>query len=571
MKSIYILLCSLFLFVGCDKKDTGEMTTVTFTMPDLSINSGQNLYSRSASAPATINEVNCFAVMVAGPEPFLSRTTCPVVDSSGTSVAASKKTGLFRGLIPSGGVMTLSIPAGISRQFTLIGVKANPLSACMDFNSANASTEYTSDLFIVGESALVDLQPGVNVNVPIKLPTAGTPFNTSSSRLGDCSGPDSPYKARIVPTKTQVVKDYFPYDTLQFNTCNSVNINFTDDIGRTGATINAYNLVLERAEVMGGGSVGTYAPFSMYTASNCASGTISTEFTVPANTRTLPVYFSTSASPSVSGFKFRLKPGTTNPAPFAESISETFLISENSVASIDIFGPRRVIPDMCYNLVGTFKTVGLNVLSGTAYTVSYPDIEGKVFPDRFCTNNPIVSGTTQAITTDSRFDFSTRYTQDVFTPTNFSLTPTVATTSGTLAAKYPVQVVGGSHNPTFLRPELPLSLPAATMGCFGPYQVLIENERGGAVVTEGAIVVSLLNNAATSSVAIFNNNICNQTYASSFSEEYRRVFYIGVSTTAVVANTNIYIQAAGQIDHPSSIGNASAVASLTTVVPLQFK
>ncbi|AZZ37933.1 hypothetical protein CIK05_14355 [Bdellovibrio sp. qaytius] len=569
MKSIYILLCSLIVFAGCEKKETSELTTVTLTMPDLSVNDANTIYSRSASAPATINDVNCFAVMVEGPEPFLSRTTCTVVNSSGTQVAAVKKTGLIRGLIPSGGVITLSIAAGVDRKFTLLGVKAEPLSACMDFNSMNASTDYTSDLFVVGESSKVELQPGVTVNVPIKLPTSGTAFNTSSSRIGDCTGQDSPFKARITPTKAQIVKDYFPFDTFQYSTCNSVNINFTDDIGRSGATASSYNMILERADVSGT-VVGTYAPFAMFTQPGC-SGTMTTEFNVPANTRTVPVYLYTGASPSVTGFKFRLKPGTTNPSPYAESISDTFLIAQNSsTASIDYSGARRIVADMCYNLEGTFKTTGMSVISGSAYTVTYPDIEGKVFPNKFCTSTPVVDGATHAITVDSRFDFSIRYTQDVFTQTSFSMTPTVPSTSSTSVARYPIQVVGGSHNPTILHSDLPLSLPATTIGCFGPYQVLIENERGGSLVTEGAIAVSLVS-GAPGSVAIFNNNLCNQTYASSFSDDYRRVFYIGVSTTAVVANTTIGIKAAGQIDHPDSRGDATQTTSLTTVVNLPFK
>lgn len=570
MKSIYILLCILFVFVGCEKKETGEMTTVTFTMPDLSVNGGQNLYSRSASAPTTINEVNCFAVMVAGPEPFLNRTTCSVVDGTGTQVAAAKKTGLFRGLIPSGGVITLEIPAGASRQFTLIGVKANPVTACMDFNSPNLSEDYVSELFVIGESAAVDLQPGVTVNVPIKLPTSGSVINSGSSRIGDCSGPDTPFRPKILPTKTKIVKDYFPYDTFQSNACNSVNINFTDEIGRSAATDANYNMILERADVQNSGTVGAYIPFAMYTNPNC-TGALTTEFTVPANTRNLSVFFSTTASPSVSGFMFRLKPGTTSqPAPYAESISETFFIAQNSDASIDIFGPRRLVKDMCYNLVGTFKSADLNVVSGTDYTVSYPDIQGKVFPDRFCVNTPLASGTTQAVTIGAPFEFSIRYDQDSFTPTYFSMTPTVSSTSTTIAAKYPIQVVGGSHNPTFLRPELPIYLPAATTGCFGPFQVLVENERGGAIVTEGTIVVSLLA-GSPASIAIFNNNLCNQIYASSFADDYRRVFYVGVSTTTVAANTTVSFRASGSIDHPTAPGDPTYAVSLTTTTNVQFK
>lgn len=567
MKSIYILLCSLIVFVGCEKKESSEMTTVTLTMPDLSTRSAENVFTRAASAPTTIDEVNCFAVMVAGPEPFLNRTTCTVVDSVGSQVAAVKKTGLFRGLVPSGGSISLSIPAGIQRQFTLLGIKASPISACTDFNSANPSPDFVSDLFVVGESSAVDLQPGVTVNVPIQLPVAGSAIGSSSGRIGDCTGPDTPFKARIIPTKATVIKDYFPYDVFQYGPCNSVNVTFTDDSGRSAATLFTYNMTLERAQVTSG-IVGVYSTAGLFTDSTCTTN-IPAEFTVPPNTRNMQFYTSTGVSPSVESLVFRLSPGTTNPSPYVQSISEQFLIAKNSEAAVEIFGTRRVVEDMCYDMVGTFKTVDMIVVSGTAYTPTFPDIEGKIFPERDCLSTQLASGVSHAITVDTRFDFSIRYTQDIFTATFFSLTPTVLTTSFTTVGKYPVQVVGGSHNPVFLRPDLPPSLPLATAGCFGPFQVLVENERKAALVTEGTIAVSIVT-GAPSNVAVFNNNLCNQNYASNFADDYRRVFYLGVSTTAIVSPQTINIRAFGQIDHPDAPGDATRTTSLTTIVPLQF-
>lgn len=568
MKFTLILVCSVFVFLGCQKKETGETTTVTFTMPDLSGYGTQNIYQRAASAPATINEVNCFAVMVSGPEPYLNRTSCPVVDSTSANVASAKRIGLVRGLVPSGGTISFPVPAGPQRQFTLLGVKANPLTACLDFMNPNLSQDYTSQLFIVGESSFIDLQPGVTVNVPIKLPASGTAFSSTSPRIGECSGPDSPSNlGRIMPTKTQIVKDQFPYNILQYSSCNSLNITFVDDFGRNGPTPTGQNIILERAEMIGG-SVGPYTSFAMFADPNCATS-ITTEFNIPANVRNFPVFFSSAASPSVSGFKFRLRPGTTSPvSPYPESMSDIFLIAPVGTASIEIFGTRRVVPDMCYNMIGNFKTTDLNPLSGSAYTPSYASLEASIFPEKFCTNPAIASGTAYAISPNTQFDFSMRFTQDNFSSTFIALTPTAAA-SNTMTARYPVQVVGGSHNPTFLRPELPPFIPAATAGCFGPFQVLVENERGGALVTEGTIALGFT--VGHPDVAVFNNNLCNQNYASFFSSDYRRLFYIGVSTTAVAANTVVTFKSQGLIDHPSAPGNSLYSVSLTTTVNFPFK
>lgn len=569
MKFTLILVCSWIAFFGCQKKEIGETSTVTFTMPDLSGHSTQNFYQRAASAPATIDEVNCFAVMVSGPEPFMSRTSCPVVDSTSANISAQKRIGLVRGLVPSGGTISFPVPAGPQRQFTLLGVKANPLSACLDFMNPNISQDYTSQLFIVGTSSLIDLQPGVTVSVPIKLPTSGTAFTTGSPRIGECSGPDSPSNlGRILPTKTQVAKDQFPYNVLKYGSCNAVTLNFVDDFGRNGPTMAGQNMIVERAEVSTAGVVGVFSSFAMYTDPNCANS-LTTEFNVPANTRNFPIFFSSSASPSVSGFRFKVRPGTTAPASiYPESISETFLIAPVGTAAIEVLGTRRVIPDMCYNMVGNFKTTDLSPLTGSAYTPTYATPESAIFPEKFCTNAAIANGTAHSITPSAQFDFSMRFTQDTFTSTFISLTPTTASGSG-IASQYAVQVVGGSHNPTFLRPELPPYIPAATSGCFGPFQVLVENEKGGAIVTNGTIALTFT--VGHSDVGIYNNNLCNQNYASLFASDYRRSFYVGVSSTAVVTNTTLTLRSQGQIDHPSALGSTANAVSLTTFVNLPFK
>lgn len=569
MKFILILVCSVFIFSGCQKKEKSDLVTVTFTMPDLSGHGTQNLYQRAASAPTTINEVNCFAVMVSAPEPMFNRTSCPVVDANSVQIAAPKKTGLVVGLVPSGKQISLSVPGGIQRQFTLLGVKANPLTVCLDFNNPNISQDYTSQLFIVGESAQVDLQPGTSVNVPIKLPASSTAITNSSPRIGECTGPDSPSsRGRILPTRAEVVKEQFPYNIISYSSCNSVNLAFVDDMGRTGPTIVSQNLILERAEVYSNGTVGLFTSFAMFTNSNC-TGTLTTEFNVPINSRNIPIFFNSTAAASATGFKFRVRPGTTSPVSlYPEFITNTFPIAPTGTAAIEVFGARRIIPDMCYNMVGNFKTTNLTAISGTAYIPSYPDIESKLFPEKFCTNASIASGTTYAVTPDLKFDFSMRFTSTAFTSTFFSLLPTVAT-SNTIASKYIVQVVGGSYDPTFIRPEIPPFLPANTTGCFGPFQSLVENERGAALVTDGTIAMSFI--GGHPDVAIFNNNLCNQNYASSFGSDYRRIFYVGVSTTAVAANSTYSLRAQGQIDHPSAPGNSLYTVSLTTIVNLNFK
>lgn len=561
MKSQLVLIFFGFIFLNfsCQKKTVAEMTTVTFRMPVFS-----TVHQRSASAPTTIDEVNCFAVMVTGPEPFMNRTSCPVTDEYNANLG-TKTVGGIRGLVPAGGILSLPVAAGIKRRFILLGLKADPVTACMDFFNPYLSFDFISKPFIIGESSDVDLPPGAEVNVPIDIPDSGTPFTNMSQRLGDCSGPDSPTdRNKIVPTKTRITKNSFPMRNFTYGGCDQIAIEFVDDYGRNGLTQSSFNLSIARKELPNGTS---FVQTGLYSDSSCSSS-LGTQFNIPAFVRSFPVYVSTAFSPGVvSALQFQLTPGASS--PFAALTTLDFPLRSATDGTLDILGVRRVAPDMCYNMLASFKTADKNTYSGDGYTVQLPNIEGALYDGQNCNTASLGNGATQSLSTAGpKFNFSLRYTQDSVATTHFSLTPVASSITSSFSATQSIIVVGGSHNPTFLNPELP-EIPGSP-GCYGPFQALIENERGGALVTNGSLSVGFLS-GAPSQLGIYNNELCNQTYSAVFTSDYRRIFYVGVSGTAISPGTTVTLKAHGQIKHPDTLSMANPqVVSLTTYRSITF-
>lgn len=556
--NLFLLFVSAALIFSCQKKQDDEFASVTFRMPVLSRVS--SVHAKYASAPTTIDEVNCYAIMVTGPEPFLNRTYCPVVNSTGSQIAnvAPKRAGIIRGLIPENGLITLPVPAGIQRRFTLLGVKADPITACIDFNSPFASSDFISELFVMGESASVDLQPGAEVAVPIQIAATGTPVGTDDPRLGECVGPDSPTnRGKVYPTRAIVTKNFFPYEQLIEGTCNAVDINFVDDIGRFGLNQNNSTMEIEKINLdSNGNEIGSFTPFTNFSEFSNCSPTSGSSFTISAFTPSKKLFISTEASSTVSGYKFRLRKGTSNYQDLVSS--PPLMIKPNNHASVEIIGPRRVVSNMCYNMVGIFKKLYNFNVNGVSVAANYPDTLSKAFLGNGCSGVELGS-TSQSITEANEFNFSTRFTHDFFANTFFSLTPTVSPTYTAEPAKYRIQVVGGSHNPVFLRPEIKQPV-SSSPGCYGPFSVFVENERGGALVTSGNINLTIGNG-----LSLHSNDLCNQSYLSSFTNDYRKQFFIGSSGISGVVS----FMASGQINHPDFPG--STPVSLTTTINVNFQ
>lgn len=126
--------------------------------------------------PASIADVNCYMVLVAGPEADMSRNTCA------TTTGQNLKVGRWSGGIPSGTTISVEVPSGSQREITVVGFKASA-GACTNFKNSDVSGSSLSEPHILGR-IVKDLSVGsVAVSIPITV-------NGNTLKIDDCAGPD---------------------------------------------------------------------------------------------------------------------------------------------------------------------------------------------------------------------------------------------------------------------------------------------------------------------------------------------------------------------------------------------
>jgi alpha-tubulin suppressor-like RCC1 family protein len=157
---ILILFSSLFM-AACVRPG-GEPATVRFKLPqtglskhDLPLQKSSNSLAETSwgqGDPTTFSEIDCYAVMVSGPD--LADGIC--ANASDTEIF---KVGFIAGLYPAGSEISVSVPSGDQRKIRLIGLKASSSLACNVSVKDKLPLENLSAPFELGSSTL-DLIPG---------------------------------------------------------------------------------------------------------------------------------------------------------------------------------------------------------------------------------------------------------------------------------------------------------------------------------------------------------------------------------------------------------------------------
>lgn len=129
--------------------------------------------------PSSMIQVNCYLIMVSGPESDMQRNVCS------TTTGQNLKVGRWAGGIPAGSILSLEVPAGAKREITVVGFKATN-GACTNFKTTDVNGMSLSEPHILGK-VTKDLTPGkVEVSVPV--PSYTIPSTTL--KISDCKGPD---------------------------------------------------------------------------------------------------------------------------------------------------------------------------------------------------------------------------------------------------------------------------------------------------------------------------------------------------------------------------------------------
>lgn len=127
--------------------------------------------------------LNCFGVMVSGPEDHLAKNRCyKKLTTNGAAVAVSFKQGMTKGFVPGGSSIEIEVPSGPDRVFRIIGLHSLK-GDCFSFETKDYDLSQFSVPYIIAESAPLTLDSGER-DLPMEVK-----FN-SDLFFDECEGPD---------------------------------------------------------------------------------------------------------------------------------------------------------------------------------------------------------------------------------------------------------------------------------------------------------------------------------------------------------------------------------------------
>lgn len=178
---LHLVALSVFFF-GCERSDKPESSKINMRMPSSeAIQSLATSQKLQGTAPASMAEINCFAVIVTGPEPELRRNSC-FQDSAPTTTQFP--VGMARVGIKPNEEISIFVPPGQDRVVSLVGFKVDA-GNCFDWKASNFNPDNVASAgFILGTVGRLNLEPGGVKEVPMQLA-----FN-SSKWFDRCQGPD---------------------------------------------------------------------------------------------------------------------------------------------------------------------------------------------------------------------------------------------------------------------------------------------------------------------------------------------------------------------------------------------
>lgn len=178
------------IYISCSQGYSTSKSQISITFPVYQtgqlpqIGSDSQDGSWGLADPLVKSEINCWAILISGPEPEMSSSQCMIgrTDTSPQIPLRMIPVGVIHGGYKAGESITLDVLSGERRNFYLFGFKASPLNFCMDFNQS-MQEGFLSNPYLVAIQEGVDLRPGVSTQVDF------IPELISTQRVDDCNGP----------------------------------------------------------------------------------------------------------------------------------------------------------------------------------------------------------------------------------------------------------------------------------------------------------------------------------------------------------------------------------------------
>ncbi len=466
MKTI-ILFSSLLLLAACTRP-TGESSTVNIQMPNIKTdfaNSEKTVSAMSAGTRPTptgftgSNPINCYGVLVGGPEPEMSRNKCYRSDNS----LPVRYIGTWAAGVPSGGNVSLEVPAGKDRVFYLIGFYSAS-GFCYDFkNNKFPDDANISNPYILGIAEKIQLDPGTTKEISLNATF------TSTNYYDECKGPDFPENgggsSNTLATNVAINKNWFPYNAFAENSCQSIDVRLTDANGKEGV-LNAPTSM----ELKLNGS-----PVSVYTNNtDCGSSTNpQTSFSIPAGSSSANVIFRTISNSSISNYSVELSQITSNALTLPAAINfPNYATSDNA---FEIDGPENILPNYCYKMKVMRKMTTGSIITSGAITLNYTSTAGATFSDATCST----STTSGAIS--SGLSSTDVYFKATSTGTNKSILSVVDSGASYQTSAKTIFQGSGSSTPFALVIRGHTMGPANNICYATPYKAILVNEYQTAV------------------------------------------------------------------------------------------
>lgn len=185
----------LWIVQGCTRAANKESSKIQIQLPTSLSKPVEKVVGQKISDPTAVDEFNCYAVFIGGPEAEFKNNSCKFGPprTGGNQPATVSKTIQFGkwwsgGSIPGSTIAIDDVPSGRDRVVFILGMKVvDPAVNCVDFRSHNIPDDsISSNGFLIGERGRLEFKPGEDaiVSVDLKL--------DNQLSVSGCEGPEAP-------------------------------------------------------------------------------------------------------------------------------------------------------------------------------------------------------------------------------------------------------------------------------------------------------------------------------------------------------------------------------------------
>ncbi|MCB9072757.1 MAG: hypothetical protein H6623_03980 [Bdellovibrionaceae bacterium] len=530
MKLKYLLLAGVTLIFSCMacNRAKNEVSSVTFVVPSVeskavSISSATDVQGDAGDdegnggggwslvAPTGLEAsggapINCYAVMVGGPEANFSENYCGRSKSDGT-MDKMFSFGPWAGAVYAGvneGRVKLEIPSGKDRVIRLIGFYALTPEACSDFKVREPQQGMLSKPHILGEVGHVLLDPGKDIEIKV------TRTFDPNQWFDDCKFKDSLKEQDKVPTKVALNKPFDFFPGIVGGSCVPLVISLVNDGGKRASSTSLQTVQMKYCA--GNGSdcydgvnlPSNVLPSYAYAAECIAdSGGTSgmTSFGINAGDSQVYRWVRSAAGPSANDHMFiyasaqQLSAGEVVRYALATSISSSGLL---------VMGPNVAVKNQCYKYTVESKTFSGSVGTGTTGSIDTFDVLKKENGSEVV--KATVGGTNSLIFSDSACGTAlTSLSMSTSASSFYAKFPEDGAyylkldKSGNVGSKYRVSSLSAASDLYKIKAYGQRIQSGTTSTCHGPYVVRLQDHYGADVLNtnaEGVVRNIYLTNAA---------------------------------------------------------------------------